>query len=63
MSAYTMNVLTAIIVIIGAFNWGVVGISGINVVERICGLSIARIVYILVGISGLIQLILLVTDR
>ena len=44
-----------IIAIIGALNWGVIGLTGNNVVEGIFGVGtgITRIVYILIGISGL----------
>ena len=43
------------LVIIGAINWGLVGIFNFNLVEAIFGgLSVlTRIIYILVGISGL----------
>lgn len=63
MSSYMLNFITAIIVIVGAFNWGAVGISSINIIERIFGPSIARAIYILVGFSGLIQLIILITQE
>ena len=40
--------------IIGALNWGLVGLFGINLVEQIFGTGVlARIVYGLVGLSGL----------
>ena len=40
--------------IIGALNWGIIGIAGVNVVEQIFGMStVTRIIYILVGLSGL----------
>lgn len=40
--------------IIGALNWGLVGLFGINLVEQIVGTGVlARIVYGLVGLSGL----------
>ena len=44
-----------VLIIIGAINWGLVGIFNFNLVEAIFGgLSvITRIIYILVGISGL----------
>ena len=48
-----------IIAIIGALNWGLVGAAGINLVEQILGIGTAltRIVYIVVGLSGLIVLL------
>lgn len=40
---------------IGALNWGLVGAFNLNVVAMLGGM-IAKIVYILVGIAGLISL-------
>ena len=42
------------IAIIGALNWGFVGILQVNLVERIFGegAAITRIIYVLVGLSG-----------
>ncbi len=47
--------IALILVIIGAINWGLVGVFDFNLVEMIFGdmTIIARIVYALVGISGL----------
>ena len=40
--------------IIGALNWGLIGLTGNNLVEQIFGNStLTRIIYILVGVSGL----------
>lgn len=43
------------LVIIGAINWGLIGIFNFNLVDTIFGTMsiISRIIYILVGISGL----------
>lgn len=44
-----------VLVIIGAIVWGIIGIFNFNVVEAIFGVGsiISKIIYILVGISGL----------
>lgn len=45
-----------VLVIIGALNWGVVGLFGFDLVAFICGgqtAALSRIVYTLVGIAGL----------
>ena len=50
-----IDTIALILIIIGALNWGLIGIFEFNLVEAIFG-SIAwltRIIYILVGISGL----------
>ncbi len=45
--------------IIGALNWGLVGVAHLNVVERIFGsvTAVTRMIYILVGLSGLALLL------
>ncbi|MGL4449740.1 MAG: DUF378 domain-containing protein [Sarcina sp.] len=51
-----MKVLDGIVlalIIIGALNWGLIGLFGLNLVELIFGAGIISIiVYILVGIAG-----------
>ena len=44
--------------IAGALNWGLVGLSGTNLVENIFGVGtvLTKIIYILVGLSGLMLL-------
>jgi uncharacterized protein len=45
------------LVIIGALNWGIVGLFGTNVVEEILGTGTAAdVVYVIVGLSGLMML-------
>jgi uncharacterized membrane protein YuzA (DUF378 family) len=53
-----LNVITLILVIIGAINWGLVGLFDFNLVQAIFGFSPAllKIIYIIVGLSGLWQL-------
>ena len=50
-----IDTIALVLIIIGAINWGLVGIFNFNLVEAIFGgLSVlTRIIYILVGISGL----------
>lgn len=47
--------ITLVLIIIGAINWGLIGIFKFNLVEMIFGdmTALARIIYALVGISGL----------
>jgi uncharacterized membrane protein YuzA (DUF378 family) len=45
--------LAIIILIIGALNWLSVGVAGVNFVETLLGRSIARGIYIVVGIAAL----------
>ena len=50
-----IDTIALVLIIIGAINWGLVGIFNFNLVEAIFGgLSVlTRIIYILVGITGL----------
>lgn len=51
-----MNVIALLLVIIGAINWGSIGLFGIDIVASLFGgqLSvISRIIFTLVGLAGL----------
>ena len=52
-----LNPVTLILLIIGGLNWGLVGLFGFDLVAAIFGAGsiLARSVYILVGISALVQ--------
>ena len=47
--------IALVLIIIGAVNWGLVGIFNFNLVDAIFGTMsvLSRIIYTLVGISGL----------
>lgn len=51
----TIDTIALILIIIGAINWGLIGFFKFNLVDSIFGelSSISRIIYALVGISGL----------
>ncbi len=58
--------IALILVIIGALNWGAVGLFGLDLVAFICGGQMAvlsRIVYSLVGLAGLWCVSLLFRER
>ena len=62
-----MNTLQKIclsVTIIGAINWGLIGLLDFNLVEAIFGADsiIPRIIYSLVGLTGLINVGILVMD-
>ena len=50
-----IDTIALVLIIIGAIYWGLVGIFNFNLVDAIFGAMsvISRIIYILVGISGL----------
>jgi uncharacterized protein len=59
-----VNILTLILVIVGAVNWGLVGFFQFDLVATLFGgqqAALARIVYVLVGLSGLYHLVPLIS--
>ena len=49
--------LAWILVVVGALNWGFVGVANLNVVELLFGsAALTQVVYILVGLGGLYML-------
>lgn len=61
MAKNALGWITAILVIIGAINWGLVGLLDFNLVTTIFG-SIAwleKAIYIIVGLAGIWELVLL----
>lgn len=55
----TLNILTFILVIIGGLNWLLVGLFQFDLVAAVFGgqgAILARIVYVLVGVSAIWQL-------
>lgn len=50
-----ISYISLTVVIIGAFNWGLVGFFGLNLIDSIFGIGsiISKIIYCLVGICGL----------
>lgn len=61
-----MNIIQKIalvLTIIGALNWGLIGLFNFNLVESLFGTSmLSAIVYMLVGVAGIINIMLLFTD-
>lgn len=61
-----MNVIQKIALvftIIGAINWGLIGLFSFNLVESLFGDSmLSAIIYMIVGIAGIINIMLLFTD-
>lgn len=62
-----MNMLQKIALvftIIGAINWGLIGLFSFNLVEMIFGAGsfLTTLIYIIVGITGIINIMLLFVD-
>ncbi len=60
----TLQKICLSITIIGAINWGLIGLLDFNLVEAIFGTEsiIPRIIYSLVGLTGLINIGILLMD-
>ena len=57
--------IALILTIIGALNWGSIGIFGFDIVAFLCGgqmATLSRIIYALVGLAGLWCITLLFRD-
>ena len=52
-----MDVLAAILLVVGGLNWGLVGLFGFDLVATLFGdmSGLSRVVYLLVGVSALYQ--------
>ena len=50
-----IDTIALILIIIGAVNWGLIGLFNFNLVDNLFGIGsvLSKIVYTLVGISGL----------
>ena len=61
----TLKVIAAVLVIVGALNWGLVALAHFDLVAALLGMSfgqtsmLSSLVYGLVGLSGLYQLVAL----
>ena len=52
-----LDVVAAVLLVIGGLNWGLVGAAGVDLVATLFGVMspLSRTVYVLVGLSGLYQ--------
>lgn len=55
-----MHSIAFILVVVGALNWGLVALFNFNVVTALVGSwpSVEKLVYVLVGLSGLVLLVM-----
>jgi uncharacterized protein len=54
----TIDIISAALVIVGALNWGLVGLFDFNLVSAIFGANVlTRIIYILVGIAAIYEIV------
>jgi len=52
-----LSILTAILIVVGGLNWGLVGFLKFDLVATVFGnmSTLARLVYVLVGLSAIYQ--------
>ncbi|MGA7873894.1 MAG: DUF378 domain-containing protein [Candidatus Binatus sp.] len=61
----TLKIIAAVLVIVGALNWGLVALAHLDLVAALLGMSfgqtsaLSSLVYGLVGLSGFYQLVVL----
>lgn len=55
-----IDIIAAVLLVIGGLNWGLVGLFGFNLVEAIFGTMspMSRIIYALVGIAALYEIVM-----
>ncbi len=60
----TLQKVALVLTIVGAINWGLVGLFDFNLVAALFGEEniVARIIYVLIGIAGIINVGLLFED-
>lgn len=59
----TIQKIALTFTIIGALNWGLIGLFNFNLVESLFGTGLlSAIIYMIVGISGIVNIMLLFTD-
>ena len=61
-----MDITALILVIIGAINWGSIGIFNFDIVGQIFGgqaSAVSRVIFTLVGLAGIWAITLLFRDR
>ena len=54
-----LHMASVILVIVGALNWGLIGLLGLDVVKMVLGsmAGLEKILYILIGLSGVLLLV------
>lgn len=57
--------LVAWVLVVGALNWGLVGLLNLNVVEALLGVGslLTKVVYVVVGLAGAYKVYLMVGGK
>ncbi|MBE3123880.1 MAG: DUF378 domain-containing protein [Planctomycetes bacterium] len=56
----SLNVVTAVLLLIGGLNWGLIGLFNYNLVDAIFGnlTLFTRILYVIVGLSAIYEIVM-----
>ena len=54
-----LDIIVAVLLVIGGLNWGLVGAFQFNLIDAIFGMAsvVSRIIYVLVGLSAIYEII------
>lgn len=57
----TLQKIALILTVVGAINWGLIGIFNFNIVSALFGANsfLSNLIYVLIGISGLMNAMLI----
>jgi uncharacterized protein len=56
MKKETISYVAYILILVGAINWGLIGLFGLDIVTTIFGALIARIIYVIVGLAAVYKI-------
>lgn len=62
-NSHIIHTISLFLLVIGGINWGLVGLFDLDLVTRIFGESLSRIIFVLVGVAALIRLFEYVRKR
>ena len=51
------------VLVVSAINWGLVGLLGMNLIESLVGMDLAKIVYMLIGAVGVYKASMLIMPK
>ena len=55
-NSHALELIVAILLVVGGLNWGLIGLFHFDIVTSIFGDMIARVIFVLVGLSALYRI-------
>jgi uncharacterized protein len=62
-NSHIIHTIALVLLFIGGINWGLVGLFDLDLVTRIFGESLSRMIFVLVGVAALVRLFEFVRKR